>query len=177
MIFAKIEQRRLHALRLPPRLDPVAALLAELPPAISAALDEDDVRLGHRSASGGIGRHGGGCLGSRLLQAVQKIRGALRVRRGAEYCPLVIFQRLDPRSDIGGMVLAHCRREVEVGFESVAAKALPAPPSRSLHRRTACGRVAGEARAMSSCTVPATRRAHPVRTACLEYGALSVDRG
>jgi hypothetical protein len=112
VIFAKLEQRRLHALRKPPRFDLLAALLAKFPPAVSVAVDE---RLDHRDTSGGIRRHGGGRLGSGLLEAVQKLGCALRMRCRIENRALIVLQHLDPRADIGGMILADFRREVEVG--------------------------------------------------------------
>src|SRR6202035_4703626 len=56
-----------------------------------------------------------GLRGCGLLQAVQEIRRALRVRCRAEYRPLVVLQHLDPRRDIGGVVFANLRREFEVG--------------------------------------------------------------
>jgi hypothetical protein len=49
------------------------------------------------------------------LQAVQEIRRALRMGRGAENGVLVLFQHLDPRRDIGGVIVPNLRRQVEVG--------------------------------------------------------------
>ncbi len=72
---------------------------------------------------------GGGSARSRRLggrcnfpRAMQKIGGALRVRRGGEDRALVVLQRLDPRRDIGGMVLAKLRRQVEVGGQERGTK-------------------------------------------------------
>jgi hypothetical protein len=49
------------------------------------------------------------------LQAVQIIRGALRMGGGAEDRPLVAFQYRYPRRNIGGMILADFRRQAEIG--------------------------------------------------------------
>src|ERR1700722_18502846 len=57
-----------------------------------------------------------------FLQAVQKICCALRVRCGAEYRALVVFQHLDPRRNIGGVILANLRRQVEVRRKEGGAK-------------------------------------------------------
>jgi hypothetical protein len=40
MIFAKLKEKRPLRLRVPPRLDLQAALFAELPPAVSTAIDD-----------------------------------------------------------------------------------------------------------------------------------------
>jgi hypothetical protein len=45
---------------------------------------------------------------------VQKIRRALRIRCRAEYRPLVVFQRLDPRRNIGGVVFSNLRGQFKV---------------------------------------------------------------
>src|ERR1700747_1632376 len=60
--------------------------------------------------------------GCRFLQAVQEIDRALRVRGGGEYRPLVVLQHLNPAGDIGGMVVANLRRQVEVGAQEGRAK-------------------------------------------------------
>jgi hypothetical protein len=56
------------------------------------------------------------------LQAVQIIRGALRMGGGAEYRPLVILQHRDPRCDIGGVIFPKLRREFEIGAKKRCAK-------------------------------------------------------
>jgi hypothetical protein len=66
-------------------------------------------------------------LGNRLfvcapLQSRNIIRRALRMRRRAEDRPLVVFQHLQPRSDIGGVVLPDFRGQIEIGAEEGAAK-------------------------------------------------------
>ncbi len=48
------------------------------------------------------------------LAAMQKIRRALRMRRRAEYRPLVVLQHLDPRRHLRRMILPNPRRECEV---------------------------------------------------------------
>src|SRR6202051_1324486 len=42
--------------------------------------------------------------------------------RGAEYRPLVVLQDLDPRRDIGGVIVANLRRQVEIGGKEGGAK-------------------------------------------------------
>jgi hypothetical protein len=73
---------------------------------------------------GKTGRLCGGPLlpGVLRLQAVQIVRGTLRMGGCAEYRPLVVLQHRDPRRDIGGVILADFRREVEVGAEERCAK-------------------------------------------------------
>ena len=48
---------------------------------------------------------------------MQKIDRALCMRRGAEDQPLVVAQRLQPRGDIGSVILAHLRGDAEIGSE------------------------------------------------------------
>src|ERR1700722_855413 len=57
-----------------------------------------------------------------FLQAVQEIRRALRVGRGAKDRPLVVLQDLDPRRDISGVIVANLRRQIEVGGKKGGAK-------------------------------------------------------
>jgi hypothetical protein len=86
-----------------------------------AAVDLDEAGQGH---GGKPGRLCGGpiLLGLLRLQAVQIIRGALRVSGGSEYRPLVVLQHHDPRRNVGGMILADFRRQVEVGAKEGGAK-------------------------------------------------------
>ena len=51
------------------------------------------------------------------LVLVQVVDGALRMGRRRENRPLVLSQDLQPRGDIGRMVLAGLRRDAEVGAE------------------------------------------------------------
>ena len=51
------------------------------------------------------------------LVAVQVVDGALRMGRRRENRPFVLSQHLQPRGDIGRMVLAGLRRDAEVGTE------------------------------------------------------------
>ena len=51
------------------------------------------------------------------LVVVQVVNGALRVGRRREDRPLVLSQDLEPRGDIGGMVLACLRRDAEISAE------------------------------------------------------------
>jgi hypothetical protein len=57
-----------------------------------------------------------GCSGllSRL-QAMQIIRGALRMRGGGKDQPLVVQQGLQPVADIGGVILAKLGGNFEIG--------------------------------------------------------------
>jgi hypothetical protein len=52
------------------------------------------------------------CFGCRLCKI---IRGALRMGGGAEYRALIVLQHRDPRCDVGGVILAHFRRQAEIG--------------------------------------------------------------
>ena len=57
-----------------------------------------------------------------MLQAVQEIRRALRVGCGAKDRPLVVFQDLDPRGDISGVIVPDLGRQFEVGGQEGRAK-------------------------------------------------------
>jgi hypothetical protein len=72
---------------------------------IAAAVDVDKVGQHH----GGNGRLRSGPLLLSLarLQAVQIIRGALRMRGGTEYRPLVVLQYGDPRRNVGGVTVSN----------------------------------------------------------------------
>ena len=48
---------------------------------------------------------------------MQIIGGLLRVAGGGEDRPLVVFQDLQPRRDIGGVVVAGFRRDAKIGAE------------------------------------------------------------
>ena len=86
VIFAQGEQRRLYSGR--HRLG--AAKRHQIAPEITAAVDLDEAGQGQ---GGKPGRLCGGpfLLGPLRLQAVQIIRGALRMGGGAEYRPRVTF--------------------------------------------------------------------------------------
>jgi hypothetical protein len=46
----------------------------------------------------------------------------MRMRRRAEDRSLVVFQDLQPRGDIGGVILPQCRGQIEIGAEECAAQ-------------------------------------------------------
>jgi hypothetical protein len=48
-----------------------------------------------------------------LLQSAQVIGGALRVGRGREYRPLILFKDRQPVPEIGGVVVSHFRRNAQ----------------------------------------------------------------
>jgi len=50
----------------------------------------------------------------RTREVVEIIHGALGVRCGAENRPLAVFQDLEPRGDIGAVVLPDFRGDIEV---------------------------------------------------------------
>jgi hypothetical protein len=58
-----------------------------------------------------------GGLGFRLLKPVEKIDGALRVRCGLHDGALVVLEYVDPRRDVGGVVVANLRSQFQVGAE------------------------------------------------------------
>jgi hypothetical protein len=65
------------------------------------------------------------CLGRGvhgLRSAMQKIGGALRMRRGGENRAVVAFHRLDPMIDIRGVIVAKLGRQFEVGAKKCGAK-------------------------------------------------------
>ena len=68
-----------------------------------------------QSSAGRVNRLSRLLLGG--LVVVQVVDGALRMGRRRENRPLVFSQDLQPRGDIGGMVLAGLRRDAEVGAE------------------------------------------------------------
>ena len=53
----------------------------------------------------------------RPVQPMQIIGGLLRVAGGGENRPLVVLQDLQPRRDIGGVVVAGFRRDAKIGAE------------------------------------------------------------
>jgi hypothetical protein len=110
MILAQGKQRRLRLGRR--RLG--AAQRHQIAPQIAAAVDPDVAGQGH---DGNPSRLCGGplLLGPLRLQAVQIIRGALRMGGGAEDRPPVVLQHGYPRGDIGGVILADFRRDIEIG--------------------------------------------------------------
>ena len=59
-------------------------------------------------------RVAGRCVGLRL-QPMQIIGGLLRVAGGGEDRPLVVLQDLQPRRDIGGVVVAGFGRDAKIG--------------------------------------------------------------
>ncbi len=101
-IVFQLEQGKLPCLFGPPCLKLLATEFANPPPAKGVAIDHDGVGLRHdTSRSVGLGNF----LQGRVLQAVQEIRCALRVRRGGKDRPLVVLEDLNPRRDIGGVVV------------------------------------------------------------------------
>jgi hypothetical protein len=88
------------------------------------AIDDEGVGLCHgtRARSGRVGLSRVRPRGCGFLKVVQKIYGALRVGRCAEYRALVALQRLNPRSDIGSVIFANLWRQVEVGRQEGGAK-------------------------------------------------------
>jgi hypothetical protein len=74
------------------------------------------IKRGKAMAGNRTGLCGGPLLRGLLrLQVVQIIGGALRMGGGAEDRPLVVLQHRDPRLDVGGVILADFRRDVEIG--------------------------------------------------------------
>ena len=109
-IHLQIEHGKLPQLSGIPCLKLPAAEFANLTPAIGVAAYEYHIGLRHVGRSRGVRLRGSGCL-----QAVQEIGCALRVGCGGEDRALVVFQDLDPRRDIGGVVFPNLRRKLEVG--------------------------------------------------------------
>jgi len=93
VIFVQGEQSRL--LRGGRRLG--AAKRNEVAPQVAAAVDVDEAGQGHGGERGRL--CGGplllGLLRPPRLQAVEIIRGALRMSGGAEYRPLLVLQQCD----------------------------------------------------------------------------------
>ena len=56
------------------------------------------------------------------LKASKKVRRPLRMGCGGKNRPLVVLQDLEPRPDIGGVILARLRRQVEIGGKKRAAQ-------------------------------------------------------
>jgi hypothetical protein len=52
-----------------------------------------------------------------LLQAMQVIGGALRVRGGGEYRPVVALQHIEPGCEIGRVIVARLGGHAEIGTE------------------------------------------------------------
>src|SRR5260221_7589187 len=102
----------------------------QVAPEIALAVDRDEAGMGHGAGSPGRGRLSGPLLGRRApgldrglrLQPMQVIDGALRMGGGAEDQALVVAQRLEPRADISGVILANLRRQLEIRREKGGAK-------------------------------------------------------